>query len=329
MDKIAYLKQKLIAATSFIPHSRVHPLKTFNTPSAVSKVKRDDELGFGISGSKLRKYTSLIPYLLTHRYQEAVVIGSAYSNHVLGISQLLIENRIKPVLFLLGDQSIQRQGNLLLTALLVPESQWHWISRTQWPRVETLAADYVQQSQLLTLLIPEGGCMDAALPGALTLPLDILQNEEEEGQPFDHVFMDAGTGFSAIATILAFAWLNKKTTLHILLLAGTEEHFFIKLKQFQQSFELFLGVQLDPIALFTQFKLYQPTQARAFGSVNTTIMNHIQFLAREEGFFTDPIYSAKLFWEAKNISKIQALAGNILVVHSGGALTLMGFQKHF
>lgn len=327
MDKINYLKQKVTAITSYVPHSRIHALKTFTSPVAICKTKRDDELGFGISGSKLRKYTSLIPYLRSHSYQEAVVIGSAYSNHVLGFSQLLIESRIKPILFLLGDPKTKRQGNLLLTSLLVPESQWHWISRKDWPQVEKLATEYIRNNPQATALIPEGACMDEALPGALTLALDILQNEQDDQLPFHHLFLDAGTGLSAIATVLAFAWLNKKTLLHILLLADEELQFLAKLKQFQHSFELFIGAELDWSLILTQFKLYQPTQARAFGSVNTATINHIKFLAREEGFFTDPIYSAKLFWEAKQIIEKQALTGTVLVVHSGGALTLMGFQK--
>jgi 1-aminocyclopropane-1-carboxylate deaminase len=327
MNKIPFLKQKIINTTSYIPHSRVHALKTLNTPLATCKAKRDDELGFGISGSKWRKYISLIPYLLNNNYQETVVIGGAYSNHILGISQLLIENRIKPTLFLLGDANIKRQGNLLLTSLLVPESQIHWISRKDWSQVEDLAADYVQNNDLPTMLIPEGAFMEAALPGALTLAIDILRNEEENQQQFQHIFIDAGTGLSAIATILAFAWLNKKTLLHVLLLADDEQLFLEKLKKFHQIFDCFVEEQLNWSDILSGIRLHRPTLAPAFGSVNAAVMKHIKFLAREEGFFTDPIYSAKLFWEAKNIINAQALAGNILVIHSGGALTLMGFQK--
>ncbi len=326
MNKATFLEKKIINMTSYIPHSRTHALKTFNFPLTKSLVKRDDELGFGISGSKWRKYTSLIPYLISNNYQEAVVIGSAYSNHVLGITQLLIENRIKPTLFLLGSPTIKRQGNLLLTSLLVPESQVHWISRKNWPNVEALAQSYVENNDS-TIVIPEGACMDQALPGALTLAMDILRNEQENQLKFQHIFVDAGTGLSAIALILAFAWINKQTLVHVLLLADEEPQFLDKLKLFQHSFEQFVEDELDWTALLEGFRLYRPTLACSFGSVNAAIISHIKFLAREEGFFTDPIYSAKLFWEAKNIISAQAIEGNILMVHSGGALTLMGFQK--
>jgi 1-aminocyclopropane-1-carboxylate deaminase/D-cysteine desulfhydrase-like pyridoxal-dependent ACC family enzyme len=149
------------------------------------------------------------------------------------------------------------------------------------------------------------------------LAIDILRNGS-----FNHIFIDAGTGLSAIATILAFAWMKIETLVHVLLLADEEQQFLDKLKRFHQSFEQFVE---DRVPWPDRFRLYRPSVARSFGSVNTEMMTHIQFLAREEGFFTDPIYSAKLFLEAK--SRIAELSGNVLVVHSGGALTLMGFQN--
>lgn len=312
MDKQSLLKEKVSARVTHIPHSREHPLKTIK-----SRVKREDELGFGISGTKLRKYTSLIPHLINNSYQAAAIIGSAHSNHVLSISQTLIENDIKPVLFLLGNPKMKREGNLLLTSMLVPETEWHWIDRTDWPFVEKLAYEHITKE---TLLIPEGACMPEALPGALTLAIDMLDTDN------DHIFMDAGTGLSAIATILAYAWLGKKTTLHILLLADNEQQFLNKLNHFQHVFEQFMGASIEGEL---RFKLYSSTLARSFGSVNQAVIDHIKFLACNEGFFTDPIYSAKLFWEANEIIKAQSLDGNILVIHSGGALTLMGFQQHF
>lgn len=326
MDKARYLKQKLINEISYIPHSRVHSLKTFNTSLAGCSVKRDDELGFGVSGSKKRKYVSLIPYLLKNKYQEVIVVGGAYSNHVLSMCQLLIENSIKPTLFLLGNSTMNYKGNLLLTSLLVPKSQVHWISRKDWPQVQTLTDNYIRTNELNAISIPEGACMGAALPGASTLAIDILQNEQECEQQFQHIFMDAGTGLSAIATILAFAWLDKPSVVHVLLLAEEESQFLARLKQFQQNFEQLVEGQLDWSNTLAKLRLYRPTSARSFGSVNTAVIEHIKLLAREEGFFVDPIYSAKLFWEAKNIIISHALKGNILIIHSGGALTLMGFQ---
>ena len=110
-------------------HSRVHRLASFDSQSVKCYVKRDDELGFGISGSKIRKYRSLIPWLKQEKIHEVVLIGSASSNHVLSLCQLLIENRLKPTLFLRGDPSYSKKGNCIFSSLFVPSSSIHWISK--------------------------------------------------------------------------------------------------------------------------------------------------------------------------------------------------------
>ena len=98
-------------------HSRVHPLRSFEVHSGKCFVKREDELGFGVSGTKVRKYLSFLPGFLQQKPDEAVIIGSAYSNHVLSLSQLLKENGIEPILFLLGDPECKLQGNLLFSMI--------------------------------------------------------------------------------------------------------------------------------------------------------------------------------------------------------------------
>ena len=148
---------KKFIATDFPLHSRTHPLKSFNTSRLQCYIKRDDELG--IYGSKIRKFSSLITYLLQQDIDEAVVIGGAHSNHVMGISQLLIEKNIKPRLFLCEARQTPMKGNALLTQLLVPENQIRWISRQQWKDVHEMAKTYAneQSSQKKVFVVPEGG----------------------------------------------------------------------------------------------------------------------------------------------------------------------------
>jgi 1-aminocyclopropane-1-carboxylate deaminase len=323
-DKIAHLKQSLGHLEDYNQRSRVHQLKLFN-PNCF--VKRDDELSFGISGSKLRKYTSLIPFLEKNNTQEVIVIGGAYSNNVLGLSQLLIEHSIKPTLFLLGDSTSAHIGNFLLTSLFVPESSIHWVAREEWGQVESLAKDYAHQSSESVVIIPEGALMPEALPGAMTLALDILRNEEKLGDSFAHLFLEAGSGLTAIAAILAFAWLERPTCVHVLLLADNEQTFIHKLESFRKHFEQLIAKNLSWESIKERFKLHIPTMAKSFGSVNKTILQKVREIARLEGFLTDPVYSVKLFLEAEKIIKEQGLRGSILIVHSGGGLTLMGFQE--
>ncbi|MBA3722827.1 MAG: pyridoxal-phosphate dependent enzyme [Parachlamydiaceae bacterium] len=305
-------------------HSRIHPLNNFSTTNCY--VKREDELGFGISGSKIRKYRSLIPFLKKNHYTEVVVIGSSQSNNVLGIIQLLIENQIKPTLFLKKPSSNKVQGNFLLIQLLVEKKTYHFISQEDWENVEALAHDYLNNNSARKIFIlKEGASVKESLPGSLSLPLDILINERENGIEFDHLFVDSGTGMMACALAIAFQFILKKTTIHVLLCAANEDYFLKQLQNFHHVFIEMFQLKCD---YPTNFILHKPISSPSFGGTNTEIFREIKNIARNHGILTDPIYTAKLFLESRRIIEEQGIEGNVLINHSGGALTLAGFSSY-
>lgn len=324
LKKKAQLEKTLsrIKQAPYPHHSRVHPLKSFPLESCY--VKREDELGFGISGSKIRKYRTLIPSLREQGIKEVLILGSGYSNNVLSLTQLLIENGIQPTLFLKKGHHPSLQGNLLLTSLFASEEDIHWIKGCDWNKHEQIALDYANTLTHPFLLLKEGASIPASFPGALSLPLDILINEKELKLRFDHIFIEAGTGMMASALILGYQWINRQTQIHVLLLAQKEQEFLNQLSYFHSEMSKLLG---DSFAESTNFKLYRPRLHQSFGSTSTEIFKQIRFLAKQEGFLTDPLYTAKLFIEARKMIEDMRLSGNILIIHSGGALTLCGYQE--
>lgn len=307
--------------------SRIHKIKNISLPNTNIYIKRDDELGFGASGSKIRKYLSLIPYLVNQSFHEVIVLGGAYSNNVLTASQLLIEKGISPVLFLSGNKECKITGNFLLTSLMVKNSSIHWLEEKAYQNIQYIVDQYIKQKSqngIKVGLIQEGANMKESLPGALTLSLDLLKNEQDHHIHFDHIFIDSGTGFMAISLLLAFLFLNHKSKIHILQVAGNEKEFLNQITYQKNDFEKFLDIKLNND--FT-FNLYKPTTAKAFGSTNSKIFQTIVEIAYSNGIITDPIYSAKLLLEGKKIIQEKELTGNILFIHSGGALSLFGFEE--
>ncbi len=305
--------------------SRVHRLRSF--PEGFF-VKRDDELGFGISGCKFRKYRTLIPYILQKGFKEVLVIGGAFSNHVLSITQLLIEEGLQPTLFLKGPRPQASQGNFLFLETLLPSSSMKWISKTDWLNIERIVEEY-QQSHHNSIIIPEGAFLFPAFLGALSLPMDIIRNEKQLGLSFDHVVMEVGTGLSAAALLLGMTLLKKECKCHFLHLADNEESFIKRVQQLQSDFKKWVGEDFSShLSSISSFASIYPTNAASFGATNRTIFNFISHIAKNEGVLLDPIYSAKLFYEIKNqIAHNSEIRGNVLIIHSGGALTLSGFEK--
>ncbi|HFL3442601.1 TPA: pyridoxal-phosphate dependent enzyme [Legionella pneumophila] len=292
--------------------SRVHTLNHFPKQGVECYVKRDDELGCGISGTKIRKYSSLIPFLKAKRIRHLIIIAGAQSNNLLAGLQVARECQLKVTAFLIKPKHLKIQGNFKLSLLFLHENEIIWINREEWHRVNEFAEQYLKGLRETGYVLYEGASVPESMEGAMSLASDIKENEKVLGFIFDHIFIDAGTGFSAIALIRGFHKLQHKGIIHVLLLADNETVFKKKLMHWSE-------VNCD------NYTCFYPTTAKSFGSVNQTIKEEIKRLAYEEGILADPIYSAKLFYEARRYIEKYQLKGKALIIHSGGILTLPGF----
>ena len=312
----------------FVLRSRVHSLDE-NIGNGKLYIKRDDELSSGITGSKYRKFASLIPFLIQNRFDEVALIGSAQSNNVIGALQLLNENQIKSKLFLIESNEKELKGNLLWMNLLHDMDRVIWIKRDDWKNVDNVAREYqeaLSKQGKRIFVLPEGGLTVESMPGAMTLAFDILENEKETGLVFDHIFVDSGSGAAAIGLILGLRLLKKKCHLHITLIAGTEAEFLQKYKEMTTSFENYAAIDL-PSENLIELHFQKPIVSPSFGSITSTVLNELKSIARNEGILMDPVYSVKHLMTARRIIKEQNLSGNMLFVYSGGSFGLSGFQE--
>jgi 1-aminocyclopropane-1-carboxylate deaminase/D-cysteine desulfhydrase-like pyridoxal-dependent ACC family enzyme len=291
--------------------TRVHRLNHF--PDDACYVKREDELSCGVSGTKLRKYASIIPYCINKGIEHLVVIATVQSNNLLAVSQIAREYGFKLSLFLLKPWAIHQKGNYKLSQLFFNEKDIVWVEKNQWDAVESLAKQYIEQHCDKALLLPEGASCQHALKGAMTLADDIIENEKQLGISFSHIFIDAGTGFSACALLKSLTEKKHKAKLNILLLADDELRFWQKSASWAD-----IRYQKDIC--------FMPSTARSFGAINGAIKQEIKRMAMDEGILTCPIYSAKLFYESRQKILSEALEGNKLIIHSGGILSLSGFD---
>jgi len=296
----------------------VHSNEYFLHPTLY--IKRDDELSFGISGSKLRKYSSILEHLKKNKIKSVALVGGYRSNHILGFIQLLIEKRLDYHLFLKKPHTNIELGNSCFIHLFTKKEKITYLDQSEWNLKDEIILSKISKE---TFYLPEGAEHIFSLFGGMTQAFDIDRNEKEIEKKFDHIFIDAGTGFSAICLILGQALLKKNAEIHIVLMAYEPDVFKQKLnfylKYVQESFSI--SLELPP------FTLYPSSIGKSFGSTPIQIFEEIKDIARKEGMLTDPIYSAKLFYSCKKIVSEKNLGGNILCIHSGGGLTLSGFGQ--
>jgi 1-aminocyclopropane-1-carboxylate deaminase len=267
-------------------HSRAHKLNTFK-----GYIKREDELSFGISGPKLRK---LLPLIEALKKEPGVVLeGSAYSNFILGAVQLLREEEIPFKLKLKMPHTKKIAGNLLYLLKMISENQ-----------ILKEGEIYPKNFRV----IPEGGNTSECFEGAKSLAMSIIKNEEELGFQFSKIIIDAGTGVSASGLIRGLSEQKRNIEVHVISLKVTKDEFFEMVK---------------PEATKNIY-FHELTKYKSFGSVTDALLKFIDEIAKKEGFFIDPIYGAKVFYELSN-SLNYLLDEKSLVIHSGGGLSLSGF----
>lgn len=306
--------------------SRIHPLRSF--PGRCF-VKREDELGFGISGSKIRKYRTLIPDLLGRGVTVALIVGGPHSNNVLGLAQLLIEAGIRPVVFMRGSPQTELKGNHLFIRFLIPPSDIHWVPKERWPEVLQLAEQKAEEFKgggACVAIIPEGASLCSAVPGATTLALDLVRNMNDAGVNFKRVFIDSGTGMTAAVTLLALSWMELDLPATISMIAGDRDSFDRSLRQCRDWFQEWLKME---VPLPGNYALIYPDSSKPFGSVSAALLDRSINISRSEGMLADLVYTTKHFEAARKAMRTCVGDEESVVVHSGGGLSLSGFQEMF
>lgn len=307
--------------------SRIHPLTNWSTQSTYVAVKRDDELSCSISGSKMRKYTSLVPDLQSRGVKEVLAIGGSSSNNLLGLAQILRENGIALSPVLPGPPRPALLGNELLLQLALSDSKWIWVDRSRWQNVDEycrrIASLRSSCEGNLHEVLAEGSAHPGAVAGVATLAYEIAKCPRYD-VPWNHIFIDAGTGFTAAVTLVMLGIFQFQGVLHVVNVAGDKKSFNEQVIRWFGEIRKQTGIvaiDLPPC------RIHEPFSAKSFGSSNREIFAEIATIAKGDGIFVDPVYGAKLFGTARRVIKSEQLKGNILIIHSGGALSLAGFQR--
>lgn len=312
---------------SLLPVTRVCPwVLSPLSRGSTAWLKREDEVPFGLSGGKLRKYASILPWLLAHAVKTVVLIGSANSNHVVSATMILRERGIAVIPMLKQSRAIGT--NQFLLDLLVPRTTWIWLSAAEWPMAEQKAAALAAQlteSGVPAMWLPEGACIPPAMPGAMTLARDLQAHQTQLGK-FTDVFIDAGTGLSACALALGLQRHAPQAKVHVTLMADSTDGFWQK---WQQFCEWAPHRTQEMVAQATaSLVLHPPAFAASYGSMNAEVAQAIrQFAAL--GVLTDPIYSAKHLGTVARILPTLPSSSNAIVIHGGGVQSLPGYAHHF
>ena len=280
-------------------------------------IKRDDLTGLAIGGNKGRKLEYLMPSVLDTKADIVVTCGASQSNFIrqLGAACSMQSIRCSAAIMSMPYDEVRPtsiepmgyRGNLVLDRILGIEL--HPFADGTWEELYQHAENIAQEYESLGLRvhrIPIGG--SSAL-GAYAF----FDAAKEITEPFDSIVFASSSG--STHTGLAHGFRGSPT--RILGIACDPEpeiaNDFAELS-LALSREILGDTPLSASDYDLNFNYVGP----GYGIASIAGNAALEMMARTEGIFLDPIYSAKAFSAVIDLAEKGELSGRVLFWHTGG-----------
>lgn len=292
-------------------------------------IKRDDLTGFALGGNKGRKLEYLIAEALRQGATAVVTCGALQSNFIRQLAAacsmhgLICAAAVMAVPFEegvsqpLGPRLSSSGGNVLIDRILGvdlrvhPDSTWEALYR----HAEDLALEYeARGSQVYR--IPVGGSSPLGAYALLQAGLEV----QAQAAPFDWIVFSSSSGSTQVG--LCHAFLGSPT--RILGVAADPEPEIVN--DFAALSDGLAALTGGAAVLPEQFQLNLEFVGPGYGVPSAAGNEAIRSMARREGIFLDPIYSAKAFAALAALAGQGSLSGRVLFWHTGGVPTLFAMD---
>ncbi|MCC6402689.1 MAG: D-cysteine desulfhydrase family protein [Fimbriimonadaceae bacterium] len=301
----------------------LHPLRRLSRSlGAEIWIKRDDLTGFAGGGNKGRKLEYLAGSLLESGAHTMVVCGALQSNFVRCAGALAATLGIRCVAVVMvlpfegevgrpAGHPPQTGGNVELDRILSVELEV--IPDGPWEALFEAASDAAQRERELgrsVFEIPIGGSSPLGAHG-------FVLAGEEVSEEFDHIVVPTSSGSTHAG--LAWHFHGSQTQVHGIACDPEPDLLDDVLRLCSGLDELHgIGKQIRA----NDLRLHPDWVGPGYGIPSELGQTALRRLAREEGVFLDPIYSAKAMSGLVGLAERGELAGRVLFWHTGGFATV-------
>ena len=291
--------QKIITAQNQKVDFKINnQLKSFH-------IKREDILGTGISGNKLRKLKYNVLKAIEKGEKTILTFGGAYSNQILAASFIKKQYGINVIGVIRGEE-LEDKINDNPTLKLAQQNGmiFHFISRASYK--EKYSAKFIQKLKDKFgsfYLLPEGGTNELAIKGCE----EILTIKDVN---FDYICSAVGTG-GTIAGLINSSHKNQK-------ILG-----FSSLKGD------FLKDDVAKLVTKNNWEILTDYHFGGYAKVTKELIDFINNFKSETKIKLDPIYNGKMMFGIYDLMKNGYFSKNtsILAIHTGGLQAIEGMNS--
>ncbi|MFB9234494.1 pyridoxal-phosphate dependent enzyme [Plantactinospora siamensis] len=249
-------------------------------------IKRDDLVGLGGGGNKVRKLQYTCAEGVAAGARMLITSGAPQSNHARLTAAAAARLGLGCILVLTGERPADQRGNLLLDDLAGAEIVWTG-DRASDDVVAEVAAAHSD-----AYVIPFGGTSATSLQGYV----DCARELREQAGDFDHLVVAVGSGGTMAGLVREL---------------GPERVLGVHTGAVPDSRTVVADLlDLDPALL----RIDDSQVGAGYGTVTKAVREALRVTARVEGIFLDPTYTGR----AMAALLASGLRGRVVFLHSGG-----------
>ncbi|MDF2387588.1 D-cysteine desulfhydrase family protein [Nostoc ellipsosporum NOK] len=289
--------------------------------------KRDDLMGLGGGGNKLRKLEFLLGAAIDQGCDTFLTTGARQSNHArlsaaaaarMGLAAELMLTDTVPR----EDEAYRHNGNQLLDGLF--GATVHHLPRG----ADALAAAHARAAELQAggrkaYVVGAGGSSPVGALGYVACAEEIRAQEVALGLSFETIIVANGSHGTHAG--LAAGMEDPRRVLSFTVLAELAEAERETLALANATRGLLGGAMLRA----EDIRIDGSQRGKAYGIPTEAMLAAVRLMARQEGLLIDPVYSGKAFAGVLAGLAEGRLTGDVLFVMTGGTPGLYAYQPAF
>jgi L-cysteate sulfo-lyase len=283
-------------------------------------LKRDEMSGIALGGNKTRKMEFILADALRQGYTDVITTGALTSNHTMMTAVAARRAGLQPHCFISAAPPEVYEGNMLLLDYIGANLIFAPFSRQnaeEYQAFKQALAD--QAAELSAYLIPAGGTMPVGEFGYMNAVLEIATQSGGD-LPFDAIFLAFGTGGTSTGLALGQAVAGFRVPIYGVAVGSRKASLALKRRTLPDLVDHMLAeLGLDdyppppvhPVFGYAESGYAVPTAGADAAN---------RLLARTEGYFLDPVYTAKAFDGMLGLIADGTVprGSRVLFVHTGG-----------
>jgi len=294
-------------------------------------LKRDDLTGLGFGGNKTRQLEFYFGEALAQGADTILITGAVQSNYVrsaaaaaarLGLHAVLqLEERVTGM-----GAPYYRSGNVLLAEILGAE-------HIRYPVGEDEAGADAALHARAAEIKANGGKPYVIHLGAGHPPLGSLGYVAggfelcAQMSDFDAVVVPSGSGATHAGLVTGLRLSGQSAPVYGICVRRNRDLQQARVKTVLEKLADMLGI--DPKLACADIITSDSALAPGYGKMDPSTHNALTLMARTEGIFLDPVYSAKTFEGLLGLVKDGSIqpGQKVVMLHTGGLPALFGYQE--